>query len=172
MANVKPGANYITTNRFYVEMGGSIAASFTECSGISVQIEKDVYAEGGVNDQQRIFLKQSKFQDITLKRGMTDDLSFWDWVESVLGLTNGQAGNPRRNLTILLFNQAGETMQSWKLIGAVPVGWKTPNLQASGNGVAIEELTLAYEGLEVERRPSGNSGSDKNTLRDRSGYFT
>jgi hypothetical protein len=38
--------------------------------------------------------------------------------------------------------------------------------------VAIEELTLAYEGLEVERSPSGNSGSDKNTLRDRSGYFT
>jgi T4-like virus tail tube protein gp19 len=216
MANVKPGENYITTNRFYVEMGGEIKASFTECSGISVQVEKDVYLEGGVNNQQRIFLKQSKFQDITLKRGMTDDLSFWDWVESVIGLTNhasgnldsalglvkrrvgnsvksvtrlsnriaenpvdsvmglmkGGAGSPRRNLTILLFNQAGETIQSWKLIGAVPVGWKTPNLQASGNGVAIEELTLAYEGLEVERNPSGNSGSDSNTWRDRSGYFT
>jgi phage tail-like protein len=213
MANVKPGENYITTNRFYVEMNGDIKASFTECSGISVQIEKDVYLEGGVNNQQRIFLKQSKFQDITLKRGMTDDLIFWDWVESVLKLTNHESGdlvdsamglasgrsvkagigranriaeNPvesvmglvnggsglRRNLTILLFNQAGETIQSWKLIGAVPVGWKTPNLQASGNGVAIEELTLAYEGLEVERSPSGNSGSDKNTSRDRSGYFT
>jgi hypothetical protein len=97
MADVKPGANYITANRFYVEMGGDIKASFTECSGISVQIEKDVYLEGGVNDQQRIFLKQSKFQDITLKRGMTNDLSFWGWVESVLELTGGKGVSPRRN---------------------------------------------------------------------------
>jgi phage tail-like protein len=169
MADVKPGANYITTNRFYVEMGGDIKASFTECSGISVQIEKDVYLEGGVNDQQRIFLKQSKFQDITLKRGMTDDLSFWGWVESVLELTGGKGGCPRRNLTILLFNQAGETMQSWRLIGAVPVGWKTPNLQASGNGVAIEELTLAYESLVLEGKRNAIKGTTK---RDQLGYFT
>jgi phage tail-like protein len=172
MANTKPGQNYITTNRFYVEMGGNIAASFTECSGISVQIDKEVYMEGGVNDQQRIFLKQTKFQDITLKRGMTDDVAFWKWVESVLSLGSGGKGSPRQTITILLFNQAGETMQSWKLTGAVPVGWKTPTLQASGTAVAIEELTLAYEGLEVERKPGGNGGGDRHGKRDGSGYFS
>ena len=39
--------NFVTTNRFYVEIGGEIAASFTECSGLSVQIKKNVYQEGG-----------------------------------------------------------------------------------------------------------------------------
>jgi phage tail-like protein len=179
----KPGGNYITSNRFYVEMGGSIAASFTECSGISVQVDKEVYLEGGVNDQQRIFLKQTKFQDITLKRGMTNEVVFWEWMQAVLNLTgpanktdstkktdDSSGISARRNLTILLFNQAGQTMQSWKIIGAIPVAWKTPTLQASSNAVAIEELTIAYEGLEVERNPSGN-GSAQNAVRDTSGYF-
>lgn len=53
--NIKNELNYVTTHRFYVEIGGSIAASFTECSGLSVQIEKEVYFEGGVNEQQRVF---------------------------------------------------------------------------------------------------------------------
>jgi phage tail-like protein len=188
----KPGENYITTNRFYVEMGGSIAASFTECSGISIQVDKEVYLEGGVNNQQRIFLKQTKFQDITLKRGMTDDVSFWQWMQKVLNLTASASpseSSVRRNLTILLFNQAGQTIQSWRIIGAIPVAWKTPTLQASGNGVAIEELTIAYEGLEIEhpqeakppvkeekpnvkeKKPVVSSGAPKNANRDQHGYF-
>jgi phage tail-like protein len=189
-SKIKPGEHYITTNRFYVEMGGSIAASFTECSGISVQVDKEVYLEGGVNDQQRIFLKQTKFQDITLKRGMTNEFVFWEWIQAVLDLT-GPVNTPdpnkktnsdektdgaskisaRRNLTILLFNQAGQTMQSWKIIGAIPVAWKTPTLQASGNAVAIEELTIAYEGLKIEKT-EGNSGSTPNVRRGTTGYFS
>jgi phage tail-like protein len=176
---IKPGEHYITTNRFYVEMGGDIAASFTECSGISVQVDKEVYLEGGVNDQQRIFLKQTKFQDITLKRGMTNEIHFWEWMQEVLNLTGpaNKTDGPskvsaRRNLTILLFNQAGQTMQSWTIIGAIPVAWKTPTLQASGNAVAIEELTIAYEGLKVNKTPSGNGGNDQNVVRDKSGYFS
>ncbi|MEB3292708.1 MAG: phage tail protein [Synechococcales bacterium] len=171
------GANYITTNRFYVEIGGSIAASFTECSGLNVQVEKDVYLEGGVNNQQRIFLKQTKFNDITLKRGMSDDVVFWEWIQAILNLSTQQENQnkkvaTRRNITILVFNQAGETMQSWTLMGAVPVAWKTPNLQASGNSAAIEELTIAYEGLQVQKRPQGNSGSQPSNPRNASGDFT
>lgn len=157
--------NYVIANRFYVEIGGSIAASFSECSGLDVQIDKEVYFEGGVNEQQRVFLKQAKFGDITLKRGITDDITFWQWVEKIL--TPGK--KERRNVTILVFNQAGETMQAWTLIGAVPVTWKTPSLQANSSTVAIEELTLAYEGLKVVAKPSG--GGATTVQRDATGYF-
>lgn len=172
------GENYITTNRFYLEIGGSIAASFTECTGLDVQIEKETYMEGGLNDQQRIFLKQAKFGDITLKRGMTDDLTFWEWLDMVFQLNESSTGSSdsstslRRNVTILVFNQAGETMQSWTLVGAVPVGWKTPSLQADSSNVAIEELTLTYEGLKVKSKPSGNSGSVTSGARDSKGFFS
>ncbi|RCJ17832.1 phage tail protein [Nostoc minutum NIES-26] len=139
--------NYVTANRFYIEIESSIAASFSECSGLGVTIKKEKYFEGGVNDQQRVILGQSEFSDVTLKRGITDDLAFWNWVSQILTSKKKQ----RRNINVLLFNQAGETMQCWTLIAAVPIGWKAPALQASANTVAIEELTLAYEGLKVEK---------------------
>jgi phage tail-like protein len=160
--------NYVTANRFYIEIGSSIAASFSECSGLDVQIEKETYFEGGVNDQQRIFLKQTKFGDVTLKRGITDDVTFWQWLKKFLG----PGKKERRNVTILVFNQAGETMQAWTLVGAVPVSWKTPSLQASSSTVAIEELTLAYEGLKVEVRLRDSSAIRRGTLVVRTGTKT
>ncbi|MEH2393622.1 MAG: phage tail protein [Nostoc sp.] len=156
--------NYVTTNRFYVEIDSSIAASFTECSGLSVQIQKNVFYEGGVNDQQRIYLGHTEFADITLKRGLTDHPGFWNWINTVF---NEEDETSRRNVNILIFNQAGETMMSWTLIGAIPIAWKTPALQADGNAVAIEELTLAYEGLQVAR----DSGGGNSVERDETGYF-
>lgn len=160
------GQNFITTNRFYVEMESSLKASFSECSGLDVQIDKEVYFEGGVNEQQRIFLKQTKFGDLTLKRGMSDDLTFWDWLNKLLKDRQAE----RRDINILLFNQAGETVQAWTLHGAAPVGWKTPTLQAESNAVAIEELTLAYEGLTLNT--NGGGGISAPLKRQPSGYFS
>lgn len=162
-SNVTHELNYVTTNRFYIEIDKSIAASFSECSGLSVQIKKNVYYEGGVNNQQRIYLGQTEFADVTLKRGVTDNQGFWKWISSVF-----TEKSTRRNVNILVFNQAGETMMSWTLIGAVPVAWKTPTLQADGNTVAIEELTLAYEGLTVGKDKAGGNP----TSRMQSGFFS
>ena len=164
--------NYVTANRFYVEMENNITASFSECSGLGVKINKKRHREGGVNDQQRIILGEAEFSDIVLKRGITDDLTFWDWVNSVVG-DYRQPSLPieRRNINILLFNQAGETMQYWTLIAAVPVEWKAPALQAESNTVAIEELTLAYEGLKIEKPGGGKVVTSFKSGRSLSGYF-
>lgn len=164
--------NYITTNRFYIEIESQITASFTECDGLSVQVKKDTLIEGGVNEQQRILLGPSEFSDITLKRGMSDDSVFWDWISPLLEQrsSNQKIEKHRRNVNILVFNQAGETMQCWTLIGAVPVGWKSPSLQADSSNVGIEELTIAYEGLKVVFKSGGGGASILNG-RDQSGYF-
>lgn len=163
--------NYVTTNRFYVEMENQVTAAFSECSGLDVQVEKEVYQEGGVNEQQRIFLKHAKFGDLTLKRGMTDDPAFWNWIYQSL-----MAGESRRrNINILVFNQAGETMQIWMLLGAVPIAWKTPGLKADSNAVALEELVLAYEGLKVMHKDkiakSRSGGAEDKQLKRDKGYF-
>ena len=158
--------NYVTANRFYVEIHSEIKACFSECSGLGMQIDKEIYLEGGVNDRQRIFIKQTKFNDVTLKRGLTDDLAFWGWMKETLSDTP----NKRLNVTIMVFNQAGETMQSWTLIGAIPVGWKAPSLQASSSSVAIEELTLAYEGLNISG--SGKMPRIPGLKRDKKGFFS
>lgn len=154
--------NYVTTNRFYIEMGKSIVASFSECSGISVEVEKEVYHEGGVNEQQRISLGQTRFSDITLKRGVTNDNTFSQWLSELF-----ERKTQRRNVNILTYNQAGEIMKSWCLIGAIPVGWKLPSLEADGNTVAVEELTLAFEGLKIGKQSAGGNA----VSRDAKGYF-
>ncbi|HIK14514.1 MAG TPA: phage tail protein [Leptolyngbyaceae cyanobacterium M33_DOE_097] len=153
--------NYVTSNRFYVEMEKDIKASFSECQGLSVKFKKETFSEGGVNDQQRVLLGPAEFGDVTLKRGATNDLMFLEWLNSWLmpQLIDGnrvQTPHSRRNVNILVFNQAGETMQCWTLIGAVPIAWKAPSLQANSNNGAIEELTLAHEGLKVFRKGGGN----------------
>jgi len=138
-------ANYILTNRFYVEIGSEIKASFSECSGFGVNMKKETLLEGGVNDQQHILVGHAEFDDVTLKRGMTNDLTFWNWLSETLS----SYPKTRYNLNILMFNQAGETQLQWSLLEAIPVSWKAPALQADSSSVAIEELTLAYEGIEL-----------------------
>lgn len=197
--------NYVTANRFYVEIESEITASFSECSGLGVKVKREAVFEGGLNDQQRILLGQAEFSDVTLKRGLTDDVAFWGWISQTMssnpkdsseglglslqagidgiGSMNASLNLPsrsakrqldnssrRRNINILLFNQAGETMQCWTLIGAVPIGWKAPALQATSNTVAIEELTLAYEGLRVVKS-TGGGASYLDNQRDKSGFF-
>ncbi len=165
-------ANYVTANRFYVEIESQLTACFTECSGLGVTINKEVIEEGGLTDQKRILLGTPDFTDVTLKRGMSGNQTFWNWISALLQPRSSgtKISEHRRNVNILTFNQAGYTQQCWTLIGAVPVGWSAPSLQASGSEVAIEELTLAYEGLSVT---FGSGGGGATILNGRSddGYY-
>ena len=165
-------ANYVTTNRFYIEIESQLTASFTECSGLGVTINKEVIEEGGLTDQKRILLGTPDFSDVTLKRGMSSNQVFWNWISALLQPRSSgtKISEHRRNINILTFNQAGYTQQCWTLIGAVPVGWSAPSLQATGSDVAIEELTLAYEGLNVT---FGSGGGGATILNNRSstGYY-
>ena len=154
--------DYVINNRFYIEIGDDIVAAFSECSGVSIDIDKEVYLEGGVNDQQRISLGHTRFSDITLKRGVTDDNAFSKWLSELF-----QGRTKRRNVNILTYNQAGDVVKSWNLIGAIPVGWKIPSLEANGNMVAVEELTLAFEGLKI----SDEAGGSDTATRDSKGFF-
>lgn len=158
--------SYILENRFYVEMENQITASFASCQGLSAKITTTSTREGGVNDQQRILLGPTSFTEVTLTRGMTDNALFWNWMQATF--TGGRG--LRRNINILTFNQAGETMQCWTLIGAIPVSWKAPGLKADGNSVAVEEISIAFEGLRVVPR-AGGGGADEGVERDSLGYF-
>lgn len=177
------GLNYVTANRFYVEIEEKryISACFNECSGLSAKVNYETYYEGGVNNQQRLILGNTQFSEVTLKRGMTNDLVFWEWACPMITQVEPSRSNQfqRRNINILLFNQAGETIQTWTLIGAIPVGWKAPSLQADASTAAIEELTLAHEGLKVsvnlnpgQLSTSSGGATLHKSGRNESGFFS
>lgn len=165
MASSDRSLQYLTTNRFYVEMESSIQASFSSCDGLSVKLKHETIQEGGANEQQRILLGPAEYSEVTLKRGITSDNAFLVWIGKIL---NVPPKIERRNVNILTFSQDGTTQQCWTLIGAVPVGWQAPSFDAKGSELAIETLTLAYEGMQTTSR---GGGSQSTTGRPSTGYF-
>lgn len=86
-----------------------------------------------------------KAGDVTLKRGVVDSSSLWNWITQAR--TSESA--PRHNATIVLRNEAGNPVQTWKLSGASPVKYTGPTLSGTGNDVAIEELILSAESIDL-----------------------
>jgi phage tail-like protein len=85
----------------------------------------------------------TKYSNITLKWGMTDDTDLYDWHRSTV------LGNiERKNGSIVLLNRAGEEVARWNFFRAWPTKYDGPDLNAEGNDASIEMLELAHEGVE------------------------
>jgi phage tail-like protein len=83
--------------------------------------------------------------DVTLKRGVVGSDDLWNWLK---GVRDGTA-DPR-NVTVTLMDEARNPVVTWSLRNAQPKKWTGPTLAAKGGGdVAMEELSLVCEGLEI-----------------------
>ncbi len=128
--------------RFLVEIDGISVARFNEVSGIQVEIETETYEEGGVNEFIHHFPKRAKYQNIVLKRGITDGQELWNWHQEVVsGIFK------RKNGSIILLDSRGEEKWRWNFVHAFPVKWTGPDLKAEGSGVAFESIELVHEGI-------------------------
>jgi phage tail-like protein len=88
----------------------------------------------------------ARYDNVILRRGIIGSLNLYDWINQV---RNGDA-NARRNVTITLLSEDLTAVLTWKLFRAWPVKYSFGELNAKGTDVAIEELVLAYERLEME----------------------
>ncbi len=128
--------------RFRVEIDGITVAQFSEVSGIQVETETESYEEGGVNDFVHQFPKRTKYQHITLKRGITDVEEMWKWHQDVV---NGKF--KRKNGSIILLDSNGEEKWRWNFFQAFPVKWTGPDLKADSTTIAFETIELAHHGI-------------------------
>ena len=134
-----------TAMNFRVEIEGIAASDFLEVCGIEAAVAVVDYRNG--NDKlgtPRKLPGETTFTNITLKRGLTSDLSLWNWMRETL---EGQVS--RRNMSIILLNDAKEDVLRFNFINGWPVKWEGPHLNGESNGVAIETLEIAHEGLSV-----------------------
>jgi phage tail-like protein len=128
---------------FAVEIEGLVTGGFSEVTGLEVELEVQDYREGGVNGFIHKRAGPAKYSsNIVLKRGMTDNKVLWNWYWDVL-----QGIVDRKNVSILLLDEAGEEKLRWNFEQAYPVKWTGPGLHATANEVAIESLELAHKGL-------------------------
>ncbi len=89
----------------------------------------------------------NKSTDVTLKRGVIGSLSLYDWLNQI---RNGDQ-NAFRNVVVQLQNEDHTAVvQTWKLLRARIIKHTSGPMNAKGTDVAMEELVVAYERLEME----------------------
>ena len=145
-----PYKNY----RFLVYFGDSVTpvAGVSKVSGLKRSSDVIEYREGG----NAIVLKgigRTKYEAITLERGVTHDSEFEDWANSSQVLDKGQPkstlGDLRKNVRIVLQNEAGQPVQRYIAYRCWVSEYQAlPDLDAGGNAVAIQHLKLENEGWE------------------------
>jgi phage tail-like protein len=137
---------YITLH-WFVEVEGVVVATFSECSGLSIETEVHEYRAGGQNTYMLKFPGPTKYGNLVLKRGITDNTKLWDWYLQIVQA--GQQGqNLRKSITVMLYDYRSESpVRRWQFIRAFPVKWTGPELRADQGAMAIETLEFAHEGL-------------------------
>jgi phage tail-like protein len=133
------------TFRYYVEVEGIIDTEFSECSGLSMEREVKIVAEGGVNDFVHVLPGRVKYSNIILRNGITYSRELWRWFRQ--GIYSGKV--ERLNMSIILGNAEGKKVKHWDVIGAYPVKWSGPELRADSEIAAIETVELAHHGLDL-----------------------
>src|SRR5262249_60105379 len=98
----------------------------------------------------RVIVGPTKFEPVTLARGITRDDAFEKWAQA---MRQGVAPPPRKDVRIELHDGERRLTVAWVLKGAVPVKIEAPDLNADSSDVAMEGLTLAYGGLEFDDKP-------------------
>jgi len=142
---------YVQFN-FLVDLGNGTTdgadAGFQEISGIGMEVTVAEYRNGNEKENSvRKITGLNKSTDVTLKRGVVGSLNLYQWLNQI---RNGDQG-ALRNVVIQLQNEDHtEIVQKWKLMRARIIKHTSGPLNAKGTDVAMEELVLAYERLEME----------------------
>ena len=137
---------------FLVDLGtgtsDGVDAGFQEISNVGMEVTVSEYRNG--NDKLNHVRKLTglnKATDVTLKRGVIGSSTLYDWLHQI------REGSPDQLKTVTIQLQSEDramVVQTWKLQQARIIKYVSGPFNAKGTDVAMEELTLAYERMEME----------------------
>jgi phage tail-like protein len=124
---------------------------FQECTGLEVEMDVQEYLEGGRNDGVIRRVGRGKYSNLVLKRGMfygngQVNRDLWVWLQSVI---SGERPVRRYNGVIEVMSVGDEVVAVWTFDRGLPAKIRGPELNAKTGEIAIEELTIAHEGLRL-----------------------
>jgi phage tail-like protein len=138
---------------FRVDLGtgdsDSLRSQFSVVVLPEASIEAIEYRTGGDRSNEPHKLPgRIRYRDVVLRRGLIGSLDLYRWWSQV---RDGDVVGARRTVTMQLLNEDhSEVVMTWRLVHAWPTKYASPTLDATGQDVAMEELVLAYERLEIE----------------------
>jgi phage tail-like protein len=144
MANGQRVDPFVNFN-FKVELDGIIQAAFHEVSGLDSSIDVIEHREGGDITPSK-YPGQTKYTNITLRRGITPDTQLYDWHRQ---WATGDPAAQRKNGSIVLLDRQGQEKMRWNFQSAWPAKWTGPSFSSEDNNIAIESIDLAHEGVKL-----------------------
>lgn len=140
--------------KFRVKWDGRYVAGVSKVSALKRTTDVVEHREGGDPSSVRKSPGQTKFEPVTLERGVTHDPEFEAWARKVwnFGAGLGQEVSLkdfRKDIILEVYNEAGQNVLSYRLFRCWPSEYQAlPDLDASANAVAIQTLKLENEGWE------------------------
>ncbi|HND10749.1 MAG TPA: phage tail protein [Pseudomonadota bacterium] len=146
----EPYQNY----RFRIKWDGRYVAGVTKVSSLRRSTEVVKFREGGDPSSSRKLPGRTEYEAITLERGVTHDAEFERWANKVSTYGAGLGAERslkdfRKDVIIELLNEAGQIAISYRVYRCWVSEYQAmPDLDASGNAVAISHIKLEHEGWE------------------------
>lgn len=144
MAEAKDG---LVSSFFSLEITGKLVGAFREVTNLGS--ENAVVEDKSRGPDGKYLIKKIpgtlKWNDITLKQGLTDNMDMWKWRKLV---EDGKITDARANGSIVMYDTAGTSIARWNLTNCWPSKLSGPAGKADGNEVAVQELVLTHEGYE------------------------
>lgn len=140
--------------KFRVKWDGRYVAGIAKVGALKRSTEIVEHREGGDPSTGRKSPGRSKFEAVTLERGVTHDLEFEQWANKVWNFGAGlgveaSLADFRKDIILELYNEAGQLAKAWKLYRCwVSEFQALPELDANANAIAIESIKLENEGWE------------------------
>lgn len=142
--------------KFRVKWDNRYVAGVSKVGALSRTTEVVRHREGGDPSTTRKSPGKSDFNAITLERGVTHDKEFANWANKVWRIGAGLGAEVslkdfRKDLIIEVYNEAGQLALAYKVYRCwVSEFQALPDLDANGNGVALEHIKLENEGWEQD----------------------
>ncbi len=140
--------------KFRLKWDGKFVAGLSKCSALKRTTEVVEHRVGGDPSTSRKSPGRSKYEAITLERGVTHDTAFEEWSNKVwnFGAALGSEVSLqdfRKNVILEVYNEAGQLALAYKIYRAwVSEFQALPDLDANANAVAIQHIKLENEGWE------------------------
>jgi len=140
--------------KFRVKWDGRYVAGICKVGALKRTTEVVEHREGGDPSSSRKSPGRSKYEAISLERGVTHDKDFEQWANKVWNFGSG-LGNEvslqdfRKDIIIEVYNEAGQLALAYKVFRCwVSEFQALPDLDANANAVAIQSIKLENEGWE------------------------
>ena len=140
--------------KFRVKWDGRYVAGISKVGSLKRTTEPVEHREGGDPSSSRKSPGRTKYEAITLERGITHDQEFEQWANKVWNYGSGLGSEVslkdfRKDLIIEVYNEAGQLVIAYKVFRCWVSEYQAlPDLDANANAVAIEHIKLENEGWE------------------------